>query len=92
LFLQKGLNYAVTQRTTPVKDFFAWVEKAVQPLPIKTAEEARPETARIIKSSSRPRDNLTKAEREALWTLKKNADLAILQADKGNVTVILNTV
>jgi len=54
--------------------------------------EARQQTVRIIKSSSRPRDNLTKAEREALRTLKKNTNLGILPADKGNATVILNTV
>ena len=34
-------------------------------------EEARQETVRIIKSSSRPRDNLTRAEKEALRTLKE---------------------
>ena len=47
---------------------------------------------RIIKSSSRPTDNLTRAEKEALRTLKKNTDLTILPAHKGNATVILNTV
>jgi hypothetical protein len=50
------------------------------------------ETVRIIKSSSRPRDNLTRAEREALRALKKNTELTILPADKGNATVVLNTV
>ena len=40
----------------------------------------------------RPRDNLTRAEREALKTIKKNTDLTILPTDKGNATVILNTV
>jgi hypothetical protein len=47
---------------------------------------------RIIRSSSSPRNNLTRAEREALKTLKNNTDLTILLADKGNATVILNTV
>ena len=47
---------------------------------------------RIIKSPSKPRDNLTKADREALCSLKKNMNLTILPADKGNATVILNTV
>jgi hypothetical protein len=47
------------------------------------AEEARQETLRIIKSFSRPSDNLT---------LKKSTDLTILPADKGNATVILSTV
>jgi hypothetical protein len=55
------------------------------------AEEARQETVRIIKSSSRPRNNTMRAEREALRTLKNNTDLTILPADKGNATVILNT-
>ena len=68
------------------------VEKEVQSLPLEMAEEARQETMRIIKSSSRPRDNLTRAERKALRTLKKNTYLTILQADKGNATEVLNTV
>jgi hypothetical protein len=56
------------------------------------AEEARQETERIIKSSSRHKDKLKRAEREGLRTLKKNTHLTILTADKGNATVILNTV
>ena len=90
--LQKGLNYAVTPRTIPIEDILAGVEKAVQSLPVEMAEEARQETVRIIKSSSRPKDNITKAERAALRTLKNNTDLTILLADKCSATVILNTV
>lgn len=56
------------------------------------AEEAKPETVRIITSSSRPGDILTKVERRALRTLKKNTALTILQADNDNANVILNTV
>jgi len=59
---------------------------------VEVAEEARPETMRIITSSSRPGDILTKAERKALQTLKKNTALTILQADKDNANLILNTV
>jgi hypothetical protein len=55
------------------------------------AEEARQETVRIIKSLTKPRDNLSRTERAALKTLKNNTDLTILLADKGNATVILNT-
>jgi len=85
--LQKGLNYAVNPRTVPIEDILAGVVKAVQSLPMEMAEEARQETVRVIKSSSRPTDNLTRAEREALRTLKKNTSLTILQADKGNATM-----
>jgi len=47
---------------------------------------------RIIKSSTRPRDKLTGTERAALKTLKKNTNLTILPADKGNATAFLNTI
>ena len=89
--LQKGLNFAVTPRSTPIEDTLAGVEKAVLSLPVEMAEEARQETVRIIKSAPPPRDNLTKTERAALKTLKENKNLTILPADKGNATVVLNT-
>jgi hypothetical protein len=58
--LQKGLNYAVTPRTVPIEDILVGVEKAVQSLPVESAEEARLETVRVIKSASKPRDNLNR--------------------------------
>ena len=82
----------MTPRTIPIEDILAGVEKAMQFLPVEMAEEARQETVRIIKSSSRSTDNLTRAEREALRTVKKNTDLTILLANKGNATVILSNV
>jgi len=82
----------VTPRTIPIEDILAGVEKAVHSLPVEIAEEAKQETVRIIKGSSRPKHNITKAERTALRILKNNTDLSILPAGKGNATVILNTV
>jgi hypothetical protein len=70
----------VTPQTIPIEVILAGVEKSVQSLPVEMAE-AREETMRITKSS-RPRDNLTRAEREALRNLKKNTDLTVLPADK----------
>jgi hypothetical protein len=58
---------------------------------VEKAEDPRQETVRIIKSASKPRDNLNRSERAALRTLKNNPELTILPADKGNATVILNT-
>jgi hypothetical protein len=89
--LQKGLNFAVNSCSTPIQDVLAGVEKAVLSLPAEMADEARQETVRIIKYSSRPRDNLRKTERAALKSLKDNVNLTILPADKRNVTVVLNT-
>jgi hypothetical protein len=89
--LQKGLNFAVTPRSTSIEDILAGVEKAVLSLPAEMAEKARQKTVRLIKNSSRPRDNPRKTERVALQSLKDNANLTILPADKSNATVVLNT-
>jgi hypothetical protein len=69
--LQKGLNYAITPCNVPIEELLTGVEKAVQALPVESAEEARQETIRIIESASKPKDNLTKSERAALRNLKK---------------------
>jgi hypothetical protein len=67
------------------------VEKAVLSLPDEMAEETRQETVRILKNSSRRRDNLSKTETAALNNLRNNTELTILPADKGNTMVVLNT-
>ena len=65
--LQKGLNFVVTPRSTPIEDILASVEKTALSMPVEKAEEARQKTVRIIKNSSGPRDNL-RTERAALKT------------------------
>jgi len=52
--LQKGLNYAVTPCNVRIEDLLTRVQKAVQYLPVESAE-ARQERVRIIKSASKPR-------------------------------------
>jgi len=89
--LQKGLNYAITPRNIPIEEVITGVERAVHALPVESAEEARKDTIRIIKSASQPKDDLTKSERAALRNLKNKSELTILPADKGNATVILST-
>ena len=90
--LRKGLNYAVAPTVLPIEDILTGAEMAIKTLPAEMAEEARQETVRIIRDSSRPRDNLTGAEKKALRAQRKNPDLTILPADKGNATVVLNNV
>ena len=58
----------------------------------KASDQAK-ETARIkiceaIRRAKRPPSNVTKDEREAWKELKKNKTIQILQADKGNATVV----
>jgi hypothetical protein len=49
------------------------------------------ETVRILKGSRQPKDKLTGAERRALRSLKANASLTVIPADKGNSAVVLGT-
>jgi hypothetical protein len=58
--LQKCLNFAVTPRYIPIEYILAGVEKAVQSLPVETAEEARHETVRIIKKLPETQRQLNK--------------------------------
>jgi hypothetical protein len=44
-----------------------------------------------LKVSNKPRDNLSGAERRDLWSLRTNADLTVIHADKGNGKVVLDT-
>jgi hypothetical protein len=74
--LGKGLNFVVAPASVPVKDILCGVEKAIGVLPEETAEGSR-----------KPKDNLTGAERRALWALKANEALAVLPAEKGNAAV-----
>jgi hypothetical protein len=67
------------------------VEKSAHKLPVEKTEEATQETVRILKTSTKPKYYLTKAERTAPGNLKENNQLTILPADKGNADVILNT-
>jgi hypothetical protein len=89
--LSKGLNYAVAPGRIPAKDFLCGVEKAIGTLPEETAEEIRQETVRILKGSRQSKDNFTGAERRALRSLKANASLNVLLADKGNAVVVMGT-
>ena len=46
--------------------------------------------AAILNRSAHPPDNLSRAERRALKSLKGNEDIVIVPADKGNTTVVLD--
>ena len=84
-------GYAKTPKIDPV-DFAAPVESALGRS--KASDQAK-ETAPIkiceaIRWAKRPPSNVTKDEREAWKELKKNKTIQILQADKGNATVVLD--
>jgi ribosomal protein S20 len=90
--LSKGLNFAqATSIKSKMKDFINGTEQAIHHLPTETAEEIRQEASRIIRRAKPQRTNTSKAEREALRTLRNDDSITILPADKGNATVILSS-
>jgi hypothetical protein len=91
LALSKGLTYAETLAVVPVEDILCEVEIALGALPKEPPKEVWQENVRIPKGFCKPKDNLTSVERRALWALKANVELMVLLADKGNVTVVLDT-
>jgi hypothetical protein len=74
-----------------MKDFISGIEQAIHHLPTETAEEIRQEASRILRRAKPQRTNTSKAEREALRTLRNNDSITILPSDKGNATVILSS-
>ena len=55
------------------------------------AEELRRQIVCTIKGANIPKSNITKGERIATQTLKKDNSIIILSADKGRAAVIINT-
>ena len=92
--LQKGLNFAVTPKSIPKTESIASVETAIwcnRGINEETAERARAAIASVIRCANPPKPNLQKSETRALSALRKNESITIVQADKGNATVVLDT-
>ncbi|XP_071446166.1 uncharacterized protein [Hetaerina americana] len=89
--LAKGLNFAPAPRTIPYSDIIGSIEQAVRKLPGDSAEEVRNEISLVLKRAVPPKPNVTREERAALYALRRNADITILPADKGNATVLMKT-
>jgi hypothetical protein len=51
----------------------------------------RKSNVRILERTNKATKNLTKADRQVLWSLWGNANLMVLPKDKGKATIILNT-
>ena len=89
--LAKGPKYAVTPKINPI-DIAAPIEAALQ---LSSATDQDKELARVkickaVWKAKKPANNITVEERKAFQELKKNSDIQILHADKGNATVVLN--
>ena len=88
--LAKGLNYAITPQHTPTTEIIVATEQACSKLPFTEAHSLRNDVIGLIKKTKLPPSNISKQERKALSSLRKNKDIMIINADKGRATVILD--
>ncbi|XP_072048791.1 uncharacterized protein [Amphiura filiformis] len=89
--LEKGLNYAVTPREIPMKEYIVNTEVACRQLAPAKAQSLRADVVKCLRKSKVPPCNIKKGEQKALFDLKKDENITILPADKGRATVVLNT-
>ena len=90
--LRRGLNFAEAPRVIPRSEIIVGVEAALRKCKEEDkADRARATIAGILKRAPRPIPNVTPDERAAVTSLRKNTDITILPADKGNTTVIMDT-
>nr|XP_022903159.1 uncharacterized protein LOC111415639 [Onthophagus taurus] len=88
--LVKGLNYAVAPKKFPKEEIICEVEAVIRRIPAVKAEEVRQDIARVLKTATPPKSNLTMNERRALRTIREKPDIIILPTDKGNATVVMD--
>ena len=89
--LEKGSNFAITPKFVPKLDIINGVESGLCKVRDEAMQIAWSKVSKILKSAKQPQKNITHEKEKALKELKKDENIVILQADKGNVTVIMNT-
>ena len=90
--LVKGPKFAVTPKLNKM-DIIAPVEAALQTSKATDQEKelARIRSCETLKKAKKPTNNLTKEEQTARKNLESDKKIKILQADKGNATVVMST-
>jgi hypothetical protein len=87
--LKKGLNFAVTRPHSNL-DMACAVEPVVSKFPQTQGMEFRWKIRSMLKKCKSSRPNMTTKELRAVKSLRLNKNIRILQADKGNCTVVMD--
>ena len=83
-------KFTPTPQKLPLVDTMAGVELGAKKLEMDEADELRRKVCGVLKKAKLPRYNLTVSQRKALKELRIMDDVAILPADKGNATVVMD--
>ena len=91
--LKKGTKFAITPTKIPTLDLVCGVEQGLMQVDHKhkaLINYTRAQVVNILKTAKPPKQNLSKEEISAIKELKSYDDIVILNADKGNCTVVLD--
>ena len=91
--LKKGTKFAIAPTKIPTLDFVCGVEHVLMQVDHKhkaLINYTRAQVVNILKTAKPPKQNLSKEEISAIKELKSYDDIVILNADKGNCTVVLD--
>ena len=88
--LSKGLNFAHTPKSIPIRQIISEIEMAIYKCSDNEKSEIRHDVTKLLKNAKPPKSNLTKEEKKALRELSSDKDIVILKADKGNSTVVMD--
>ena len=91
--LKKGNKFAIAPSKIPVLDIISGVELGLSQVNFAnkcSINSARSKVVEILKRAKPPKPNLSKAEKRAMEELKQYDDIVILNADKGNNTIVMD--
>ena len=90
--LSLGLNFAVAPKRIPYQDIIVATESTARQLDSEKAKTLRMEVSTALHKARPPASNVDKGMLRALKNLRKDEDIVILPADKGNATVVMDKV
>ena len=91
--LKKGTKFAIAPSKIPTWDIICGVEQGLMQVDLKhkaLINYTRVQVVNILKTAKPPKQNLCKEEKSAITELKSHDDIVIMNADKGNCTVVLD--
>ena len=91
--LKKGSKFSVASRKLSVLDIISGVEFGLSQVSFDKkcfVECSRSKVVKVLKRAKLPKPNISKEKKRAIDELKQRDDIVILNADKGNSTVVMN--
>ena len=88
--LSLGINIAIAPSKIPVAQIIPSKEASARHLDTSSAEQLRAGVSKSLTTARPPKSNVSRQQKDALTTLKKDDSIVILLADKGNATEVLD--